>query len=100
MAGLGLKAIVIVGLESEKLSNAAKQLRERHPNCMVCAQICDIANSDAVQAMATAALRLMEEPGLATALTTQGFIECTRYQGPQVAQQWVKLYNELVSTAK
>ncbi len=52
------------------------------------------------QAMANAALRLIEEPGFATALTTQGFMECTRYQGPQVAQQWVKLYNELVSATK
>jgi L-malate glycosyltransferase len=52
------------------------------------------------QAMANAAIRLMEEPGLAQALTTQGFRDCDRYKGPQVAQQWFQLYKELVSTAK
>ena len=48
------------------------------------------------QAMAVAALRLLEEPGLAAGLTAAGLAECERYKGPQVAAQWAALYRELV----
>ena len=50
------------------------------------------------QEMAAAALRLLEEPGLAKSLTSAGLQECERYQGPQAAGQWAELYRELVSS--
>lgn len=48
------------------------------------------------QAMARAALRLLEEPGLAVSLARAGRAECERYTGPAVARQWEALYRELV----
>jgi L-malate glycosyltransferase len=46
-------------------------------------------------AMAQAAIRLMEEPGLARDLSRNGFSECQKYTGPAVASQWVTLYQDL-----
>ena len=48
------------------------------------------------QAMASSALRLLEEPGLAAALASAGRAECDKYQGPAVARQWAALYRELL----
>ena len=48
------------------------------------------------QAMAQAALRLMEEPGLASSLTKAGLAECEHYRGPEIARQWAALYRELM----
>ncbi len=64
LASFGAKAIVIVGLESEKLSRAAKQLQEGHPNCEIHAQACDVADSDAVAAMAAATLGAIGTPDI------------------------------------
>jgi short-subunit dehydrogenase len=61
---LGLKAVAIVGLEPEKLSSAANLLREHHPGCKIYAQACDVANSDAVEAMATATLNAIGTPDI------------------------------------
>ena len=47
------------------------------------------------QGMAQAALRLLEEPGLAKKLSEAGREECERYRGPEVAKQWEALYSEL-----
>ncbi len=47
------------------------------------------------QAMAEAALRLLEEPGLASSLTAAGLAECELYRGPRIAREWAGLYREL-----
>ena len=47
------------------------------------------------EAMASAALRLLEEPGLARSLAANGRAECDRYKGPEVAAQWAALYRKL-----
>jgi len=46
-------------------------------------------------AMARAAIRLIEEPGLAAHLSRNGFAECQKYTGPAVASRWMALYREL-----
>lgn len=46
-------------------------------------------------AMAQAAIRLIEEPGLAAHLSRNGFSECQKYTGPAVASRWIALYREL-----
>lgn len=48
------------------------------------------------EAMAREALRLIEEPGLALALTRAGLAECEGYRAPEIAQKWAELYRELV----
>jgi glycosyltransferase involved in cell wall biosynthesis len=51
-------------------------------------------------AMAAAALRLLNEPGLALRLTRQARTDClTRYSWDAVCPQWVKLYEELARHA-
>ncbi|MFZ0594554.1 MAG: glycosyltransferase family 4 protein [Bryobacteraceae bacterium] len=47
------------------------------------------------QALATAALRLIEEEGLALQLAANGFRECERYQPDRVAKEWCAVYSEL-----
>lgn len=52
------------------------------------------------QALATAALRLLGEPGLAVALADAGRAEClSRYVWPAVAEQWAALYHGLARGA-
>jgi glycosyltransferase involved in cell wall biosynthesis len=46
------------------------------------------------QALAAAALRLIEEDGLALQLAQSGFNECARYQPDRVATEWCRLYSE------
>ena len=47
------------------------------------------------EAMARAAMRLLEEPGLASAIASRARIECQKYQWPVVREDWVSLYREL-----
>jgi len=49
------------------------------------------------QAMAAAALRLIEEPGLASTLARNGLLECDRYRGPVIANEWLRLYKGLLA---
>jgi L-malate glycosyltransferase len=51
------------------------------------------------RAMASAALRLLEEEGLALRLERSALAECNRYQAPLVVSQWADLYRELSSVA-
>ncbi|MGH9694687.1 MAG: glycosyltransferase family 4 protein, partial [Bryobacteraceae bacterium] len=51
------------------------------------------------RAMAAAAMRLLEEDGLARRLGGNALRECDRYRGPLVASQWADLYRELSSAA-
>ena len=51
------------------------------------------------RAMAAAAMRLLEEDGLAWRLTRNARAECDRYRGSLVASQWADLYRELNSAA-
>jgi glycosyltransferase involved in cell wall biosynthesis len=48
------------------------------------------------RSLASAALRLIEEPGLAMRLAENGRRECHRYGAAQVAAQWMQLYRELL----
>jgi glycosyltransferase involved in cell wall biosynthesis len=48
-------------------------------------------------AMARAAFRLLEEPGLALGLAANGYQECERYRGPVIANQWLRLYRTLAA---
>jgi hypothetical protein len=48
--------------------------------------------------MARAALRLIEEDGLAQRLTTTTREQCRRYSGPAVRDAWLALYEELRAT--
>ena len=47
------------------------------------------------EAMAAAAIRLIEEEGLATRLTEAARVECQKYLWPALRGQWVSLYREL-----
>jgi glycosyltransferase involved in cell wall biosynthesis len=47
------------------------------------------------EAMAHAALRLIEEKGLAQRLVSAGRLECELYSGMSVCKEWVALYAEL-----
>jgi glycosyltransferase involved in cell wall biosynthesis len=49
------------------------------------------------QAMAEAALRLLQDAGLAKKLSANGRQECIRYRGDIVAAEWAALYRELSS---
>jgi len=49
------------------------------------------------EAMAAAAMRLLEDPELAARLTTNGREEVKRYVWDRVRDQWLALYRELVS---
>ena len=49
------------------------------------------------QAMANAAVRLVEEPGLALKLARNGFRECDHYRGPVIAREWLRLYQTLLA---
>lgn len=51
------------------------------------------------RAMAAAALRLLEEDGLALRLARNALLECDRYRGCAVASHWADLYRELSSAA-
>lgn len=51
-------------------------------------------------AMANAAIRLVEEQGLAIQLTRNGLAECRKYEGAAVASEWVALYRELSSRSR
>lgn len=47
--------------------------------------------------LAAAALRLIEEPGLALQLAENGREECSRYRAGAVASEWVRLYREVLA---
>lgn len=49
------------------------------------------------QALAAAALRLIEEEGLALRLAKNGLRECERYQPDRVAKEWCVIYREVSS---
>lgn len=49
------------------------------------------------EAMARAALRLLEEPGLAERLTSNAFRRCSRYQAESVRAKWAALYREVLA---
>jgi glycosyltransferase involved in cell wall biosynthesis len=49
------------------------------------------------QGLAAAALRLIEEDGLALQLAENGLRECERYQPDRVAREWCALYTEVQS---
>lgn len=46
------------------------------------------------EALAAAALRLLENPGLASAMTTRALEECRQYTWPVVRDAWLELYHE------
>jgi glycosyltransferase involved in cell wall biosynthesis len=48
------------------------------------------------EAMANCALRLLEEPGLATQLSVNARAECVKYAWPQIRPQWLALYRHLL----
>lgn len=50
------------------------------------------------EAMATAAFRLLEEPGLAVRLTRNAQEECHRYAAAAVVADWLKLYTKLTAS--
>lgn len=54
-----------------------------------------LVDRDDHQAIAHAAVRLLEEPGLADRLTTSGLEECQKYTARLVTASWVELYAEL-----
>lgn len=47
------------------------------------------------QAMAACALRLLEEPGLASRLAANARSRCAKYSWPEVGPQWIALYSQL-----
>ena len=47
------------------------------------------------EAMARAAIRLLEEDGLAQRITAAARRECERYSWPNILQEWLRLYREL-----
>jgi glycosyltransferase involved in cell wall biosynthesis len=49
------------------------------------------------QALAAAALRLIEEDGLAFELAKNAFKECQRYQPDRIASEWCAVYTDLIS---
>jgi glycosyltransferase involved in cell wall biosynthesis len=55
--------------------------------------------ADDHRAMAAAAMRLLEDDGLALRLTRNALVESNRYQGSAIASQWADLYHELSSAA-
>jgi len=57
-----------------------------------------LVDLDDHEAMARAALRLIEEDGLAERLATAAREQCQRYSGPAVRQAWLALYEELHPT--
>jgi glycosyltransferase involved in cell wall biosynthesis len=46
------------------------------------------------QAMAACALRLLEEPGLASRLAANARAQCGRYTWPVIGPQWLALYDQ------
>jgi glycosyltransferase involved in cell wall biosynthesis len=50
------------------------------------------------QALAAAALRLIEEDGLALQLAENGLRECERYRPDRIAKEWCALYSEVSSS--
>jgi L-malate glycosyltransferase len=60
-------------------------------------ETCLMVGRDDHEAMAAAALRLLEEEGLATRLTRRAREESRKFQWPAVREQWVRLYRELAS---
>ena len=54
-----------------------------------------LAPSDDHEALARAALRIIEEENLALTLTTNALAKCARYQPAIVSQDWVTLYRRL-----
>lgn len=57
-----------------------------------------LVDLDDHEAMARAALRLIEEDGLAERLATAAREQCQRYSGPAVREAWLALYEELHPT--
>ena len=57
-----------------------------------------LVDADDHEGMARAALRLMEEEGLAQRLATTARQQCQRYSGPAIRNDWLALYIELCST--
>jgi glycosyltransferase involved in cell wall biosynthesis len=55
-----------------------------------------LVERDDHQAIASAAFRLLEEPGLAARLTRSGHEECRKYAPAVVANHWLELYFALV----
>jgi glycosyltransferase involved in cell wall biosynthesis len=49
------------------------------------------------RSLAAAALRLIEEPGLALQLAENGREECSRYRAGVIASEWVRLYREVLA---
>lgn len=49
------------------------------------------------RSLAAAALRLIDEPGLALQLAENGREECSRYRAGVVAFEWVRLYREVLA---
>jgi len=47
------------------------------------------------EALARAAIRLLEEPGLSSRLSAAGRAECPKYQWPAAREAWIGLYREL-----
>ena len=47
------------------------------------------------EALARAALRLLDEENLAAALAQNAFAECARYEPAHVARDWIALYRRL-----
>ena len=53
------------------------------------------------QAVAEAALRLLNDPALVEKITSTAYEHCrTRYAGEEIARQWVELYQELAFTPR
>jgi glycosyltransferase involved in cell wall biosynthesis len=48
------------------------------------------------RAMAACALRLLEEPGLASRLAANAQTQCAQYSWPEIGPQWIGLYRHLV----
>jgi glycosyltransferase involved in cell wall biosynthesis len=51
------------------------------------------------QAIAAAAFRLLEEPGLGARLASNGRHECRKYVPSAIANQWIALYSALAANA-
>jgi glycosyltransferase involved in cell wall biosynthesis len=58
-------------------------------------ETCLMVGRDDPEAMASAALRLLEEEGLAARLTRRAREESRKFTWPSVRDEWVKLYHEL-----
>ena len=58
-------------------------------------ETCLMVGRDDPEAMAAAALRLLEEEGLAARLTRRAREESRKFEWPAVREQWIGLYHEL-----